>query len=74
MKTVKEAAKELNVSPSMIYGLVQAGKLAHFRIGNAIRISEGQIKAFLEERERAVKEETPPTRKVDKPKLKYLDL
>lgn len=41
--TVNEAAKRLEVKPSMIYALCAAGKLAHHRIGvgrGVIRIVE----------------------------------
>ena len=48
--TVKEAAKWLNVSPSLIYQLVEKGKLPHHRVGlgrGAIRISVSDITEFL---------------------------
>lgn len=49
--TVKEAAKQLNVSPNTIYALVSNRKLACNRIGlgrGAIRIAQKDLEAFLQ--------------------------
>ncbi len=50
---VEEAAKRLEVSKSLMYRLVQEGRIPHLRIGQngrrgCIRISEEDIKRFLE--------------------------
>lgn len=51
--TVKEAARELEVSASLIYELVADGRLRHYRIGargrrGKIIIPEDAIAAFRE--------------------------
>ncbi len=49
MLKVSELAKRLSLSESKIYQLVEEGKLSHHRFGGAIRFSEEQIAAYLEE-------------------------
>jgi excisionase family DNA binding protein len=47
---VKQAAARLEVSVSTVYGLIAAGKLRCYRIGNGrgtIRIDGNQIESFL---------------------------
>ena len=49
MLTVKEAAKPLGVSPSLVYALIAARKIEHVRIGlkrGVIRIPEASIEEF----------------------------
>jgi excisionase family DNA binding protein len=48
--TVQEAARTLEVSPSLIYKLCAAGRLGHRRIGlgrGAIRVDHEHIAAYL---------------------------
>jgi excisionase family DNA binding protein len=50
--TVKEASKELEISPSLAYQLIADGRLPHVRIGGKGRrgkiiIKEKDIEAFL---------------------------
>jgi excisionase family DNA binding protein len=48
--TVKQAATRLEVSRSLVYAMVSAGRLRHYRIGTgrgAIRIPEEAIDEFL---------------------------
>jgi len=48
--TVKEAAKRLDISPSLIYALIAAGKLSCVRHGlkrGTIRISEEHLSQYL---------------------------
>jgi excisionase family DNA binding protein len=50
MVRVREAARFLDVSPSLVYALVADGRLRHYRIGKgrgAIRIPEEAIAEFL---------------------------
>lgn len=52
--TVKEAAKRLEVSPSLVYDWCKAGSMPHKRFGRkgkrgTIRISEADIAAFERE-------------------------
>ena len=64
--TPREVAERLKVSLSTVYGLVESGKLACYRIGlrrGAVRVSEEDLAAYLEschhsqviERQRAVR-------------------
>ena len=57
LKAVKEA---LRVSQSKVYQLVGSGRLPHYRIGGAIRVSEDQLLAYLESCES--KDTTPRTK------------
>ena len=50
MLSVKDAAEQLNVSPSTIYALISTGKLSCHRVGagrGVIRISETGIADYL---------------------------
>ena len=49
MMTVKEVAERLNLSEGAVYKAVHNGELEHHRFGAAIRITEDQLTAFLEE-------------------------
>jgi len=54
MFTVKQAAKRLNCSPSLVYELCAKGRIRHARIGfgrGTIRITEEAIADFLKEAE-----------------------
>ena len=62
--TVREAAVRLEISASLVYSLVAAGKLRHYRMGlgrGAIRIPDSAIAEFLLCAE--VAPEKPPPRK-----------
>lgn len=53
MYTVKTAAEQMGVCPSVVYELVDAGELPSYRIGKpgrrgTIRIAEGDLEAYLE--------------------------
>ena len=46
--TVKQAARRLNVSPSLVYAMCAAGRLPHHRVGvgrGTIRIDEADLDA-----------------------------
>ena len=49
MMTVKEVAERLNLSHGAVYKAIHDGELEHHRFGAAIRITEAQLTAFLEE-------------------------
>lgn len=51
--TIKQAAMKLQLSPSKVYELCVCGKLTHYRLDGAIRISEEQLQAYLKEREQS---------------------
>lgn len=73
--TVRETAERLKVSPATVYALVSSGQLACHRIGTGrgtIRISEGNIEAYLQECQfEAAGKPTPPT---PRPRLKHIRL
>ena len=57
--TVPQVAERLNISPSAVYQLIEAGKLGHHRIGigrGTIRVSEADLGAFLCESHRDARE------------------
>jgi excisionase family DNA binding protein len=46
---VRQAAEQLEVSPSLIYSLCASGKLGHYRVGlgrGAIRITDDDVRAY----------------------------
>ena len=46
--TVKQAAQQMAISPSLLYQLVSEGKIRCFRIGrSALRFSPEQIEEYL---------------------------
>lgn len=72
---VKEAAERLEVSASLVYGLLSSGKLKCYRIGMGrgnYRISEEQLAAYLKACESAPI--TPALPSPVRPKLRYLRL
>jgi excisionase family DNA binding protein len=71
---VGEAALRLEVSPALVYSLVAAGKLRHYRVGlgrGRIRIPEDAIGEYLARCTFGVREEKPAARV---PRLKHLRL
>ena len=59
--TVRQAADRLEVSQSLVYGLIASGKLKHYRIGKGrgcIRIADEHVVEFLRGAEPVVL--TPP--------------
>lgn len=72
--TVREVAEILRVSPSLVYQLVEANKLACHRIGNrngAIRISPADLDEYLARCRNEPQDKTP---KPARPRLKHLKL
>ena len=45
--TVVQAAKRIGISASKLYQLVEARRIAHYRIGGKIVFAEADIDAFL---------------------------
>jgi len=66
---VKQVAERLNLSESKVYEMVERGELSHHRFGGAIRVSEEQIAAYLEETKR---ERQEPERRKSQPRLPTL--
>ena len=74
--TVPHVAARLAVSPSLVYQLIESGKLGHHRIGNGrgtIRVSETDLEAYLSASHSGVE---PPQRAVHRAKkrLKHIRL
>jgi len=44
---VVEVARRLRVSTRLLYNLIQAGRLEHFKVGHAIRIPERAVAALI---------------------------
>lgn len=63
LMTVQDVANQLNVSQSMVYGLVERGKLSCFRIGRCLRFTREHVHEFLEQ-SRSVKEPAGPRRRL----------
>jgi excisionase family DNA binding protein len=46
--TVEEAAHLLKVHSSTVYRLIRAGEMGSVRIGRAVRVSEEDVRSFIE--------------------------
>lgn len=74
--TIREVAQLLKLSQSSVYQLVEAGRLAHHRIGHgrgSIRVSERDLLAYLERCRQEIREKPVVTR-APRVKLKHLRL
>lgn len=69
MLTVKEVAQRLNVSAGLVYKLVASGVLQAHRVGSAIRVTDQQISAYLEQCQ-----SDPLPQRPTRTHLKHLDL
>jgi len=72
--TVTDVAARLKVSPSLVYQMVESGKLVVYRIGNgrgAIRFRPEDVEAYLESCR--IEKIAPPARK-NRPRLKHIHL
>jgi excisionase family DNA binding protein len=75
LMTVREVAAILRVSPSLVYRLVDAGKIGSFRIGKgrgAIRISRDSVNQFLASSQAAPSEQK--TDRTHRASLRHLKL
>ena len=72
MLLVSQVANRLNLSISKTYELIENGKLGHHRMDGAIRVSEEQLRDFLE----TTKREVATVRRVaaSRPRLKHLNV
>ena len=69
MLKVKQVAERLNVSPSKVYELIERDLLPHYRIGGAIRVSEGHLTEYLASNEHGTGEKAKVWPERTKPKL-----
>lgn len=53
--SIKQAAAQLAVSGRLLYKLVDEGKIASYRIGGAVRISEEDLDNYLQSRRLEIK-------------------
>jgi excisionase family DNA binding protein len=74
LKKVTEVAKQLSLSISKTYELVECGEIGCHRMGGAIRISEEQVAEYLEstKRERGSSRRSSP--RTPRPSLKNFSL
>ena len=70
MLKVSQLASRLNLSESKIYEMVEKGEIEHHRIGGAIRFTEENLNALLEETRRERRERQPRQSKPRRPLLK----
>jgi excisionase family DNA binding protein len=68
MFTVKEVSNRLNISEGAIYKAIRSGVLEHHRFGSSIRITEVQLRAFLD----GTRVESEPDHILPKRQFKHL--
>lgn len=74
--TVPQVAARMAVSPSLVYQLIESGKLGHHRIGNGrgtIRVSQNDLEAYLSASHSGVEPLQPTVRRPRK-RLKHIRL
>jgi excisionase family DNA binding protein len=64
----------LSVSTSKLYEMVEKGEIEHHRIGGAIRFTEENVNALLEETKRERREPEPCKSQPRRPRLKHVRL
>lgn len=75
--TVKEAATLLRISSSLVYGLIESGRLPASRLGKgrgAIRIKKSDVAAYVEENRIQKPSEAASVRPRRREKLKHIKL
>jgi excisionase family DNA binding protein len=45
---VSEVARILNISRSLVYNLIQTGKIPHIRINQSVRVRQDDLNTFIE--------------------------
>lgn len=53
LMTIPQAAKMLSLSRAMVYLLIKRGELHCIHIGRAVRVSQSELRRFVQEREAA---------------------
>lgn len=69
---IAEVARLLSISSSKAYELVEKGRLEHHRIDGAIRVSEEQIRAYLDDTRKGSKPPDWSRRSDPRPKLRFV--
>lgn len=67
---IAEVARSLSISASKAYELVEKGRLEHHRIDGAIRVSDEQLRGYLEETRKGTKAAALPRRANPRPPRK----
>lgn len=63
LMTIQEVARELRVSPSLVYRLVASGELVCHRVAACLRVSQEDLRSYLAtRREEPTKLPKPTTR------------
>jgi excisionase family DNA binding protein len=73
MLTVMEVAERLSISRSKAYRLLESGRVPHYRIDGVYRISEEQLRAYLESVAVGGNQPKPPAPAPRTIKLKHLE-
>ena len=61
MLTAKQVAERLNMSLSLVYTLLNSDELDSYRINSAYRVSEEQVREFLESKRKVRPKVAKPT-------------
>jgi excisionase family DNA binding protein len=73
MLRVKTVAERLSLSISKVYELIEKGQLGHYRLGGAIRVSETQLKDYLDGKEvKPERRAQPAKRKPPRSQLRHI--
>jgi|JI6StandDraft_1071083.scaffolds.fasta_scaffold682750_1 excisionase family DNA binding protein len=59
MLTVKQVAERLSISLSLAYRMIRTGEIPSYRIANCRRVSEEQLKQYLEQSRSVEQAELP---------------
>ena len=73
MLKVAQVAQRLNCSASTVYGLLESGKLGHYRCPG-IRVSEDHLAAFLDAAEKGQGPASLPRATGPRPRLKHITI
>ena len=63
MLDTEQVKKRLNISLSQVYKIIRNGELTCYRFGRAIRVSEEQLKQYLEASKDVVVKKLPSSQK-----------
>lgn len=74
MFIAKEVAAKLRLSLSKVYGLMASGKLAYYQMDGAKRVSEEQLRRYLESSEKREVGDAPIKRQSPRPRLSHIKL
>lgn len=62
MLTAKEVALQLRLSARKVYAIASSGQLASHRFGGAVRFSQADVNAYVQESRRPARSKHPGTR------------